>query len=160
MAEHMQKSKLLAEIRSGYAALEAILAPLSPQQMTTPGVNGQWSVKDNLAHISAWSRRLSMRLQAVREGTQAPPGPYAGMTEDEANEFIYQQNKDRSLDDVLADLRATSQQALEAVQQTSEEDLNKPMSWLNGAPLWISIAGNTYEHYQEHSQIIDNWLAR
>ena len=48
------KAALLAMIQAGYEQLEVLLATLSPEQMTIPGVNGSWSVKDNLAHLAAW----------------------------------------------------------------------------------------------------------
>ena len=48
------KDELLAMIQSGYEQFEALLATLSEGQMTIAGVNGSWSVKDNLAHLTAW----------------------------------------------------------------------------------------------------------
>ncbi|MBV9229004.1 MAG: ClbS/DfsB family four-helix bundle protein, partial [Chloroflexi bacterium] len=136
----------------------AVLAPLSTAQMTTPGVNGQWSIKDNIAHLNAWHRRLLNMLQATKEGVDLPD-PTPGQTEEEINEMFYQQNKDRSLAEVLAEFHSTYQQILQSVQALSNEELNKPLSWLEGGSVGPFVAGNTYEHYQEHAQIIQGWLA-
>jgi hypothetical protein len=159
MAEQMDKSKLLNEIRTGYSAFEAVLAPLSAKQMTTPGVNGQWSIKDNIAHLNAWQRRLINMLRATREGVDLPD-PTPGLTEEEINEMFYQQNKDRPLAEVQAEFHSTYQQVLQSIQGLSNDELNKPLSWREGRPIWPWVAGNTYEHYQEHAQIIQDWLAR
>ena len=57
MTEQMNKTKLLNEMHNGYTAFENLLAPLSETQMTTAGVNGEWSIKDILAHLAAWQKR-------------------------------------------------------------------------------------------------------
>ncbi|HLZ58008.1 MAG TPA: ClbS/DfsB family four-helix bundle protein [Ktedonosporobacter sp.] len=159
MTEHAEKIRLLNEMQNGYATFEELLATLNAEQMTTSGVNGSWSVKDNLAHLSSWQRRLYAMLQGVKENRDLPD-PTPNMSEDEINEMFYQRNKDRSLDEVQADFRSTFQQVLESVQSMSEDDLNRPVSWLNDRPIWPYIVGNTFGHYQEHSQIITDWLAR
>ena len=66
MTEQLDKAELLANMQAGYNSFEALLAGLNENQMTTPGVNGAWSVKDNLAHLSAWHLRQLALLQGVR----------------------------------------------------------------------------------------------
>src|SRR5215472_7326695 len=61
----MNKTDVLDAMRSGYNALEKPLAPLDEAQMTTPGVNGTWSIKDNIAHIVTWQHILRDRLHAA-----------------------------------------------------------------------------------------------
>jgi hypothetical protein len=158
MGQQMDKEKLLDEMQKSYAALEALLTPLSEEQMTTPGVNGVWSIKDNLAHIVAWQQHELDRQRAIREGVELPE-PWPGLSVDESNERIYQENKARPLADVRAELRTGHQQLIDTVEAMSNEDLNRPIAWLNGNAPWEYIAGNTYEHYQEHGQIIRDWLA-
>jgi hypothetical protein len=158
MSEQKGKAQLLDEMNKSYAALEALLAPLSEEQMTTPGVNGTWSVKDNLAHIVVWQRHELARQRAIREGVE-PPDEWPDLSVDESNERIYQENKARPLTEVLAALRDSHQQLVATVEAMSNEDLNQPVPWSNERSRWEYIAGNTYEHYQEHGQIIRDWLA-
>ena len=159
MTEHVDKTQLLNEIRTSYANFEAVLAPLSTEQMITPGVNGTWSIKDNIAHLSTWQRVLLNRLEAMRNNT-TPSELYNQETVDTVNERFYQQDKARSLDDVLTEFRSLYQQVVEQVQAISNEDLNRPLSWRAGEPIWPVIVGDTNEHYQEHMQIIQDWLAK
>ncbi|MBU2611772.1 MAG: ClbS/DfsB family four-helix bundle protein, partial [Chloroflexi bacterium] len=56
--EHLTKPELLQRIRDERRALEETLARLTPDQMLQPGASGGWTVKDVLAHISAWKRRM------------------------------------------------------------------------------------------------------
>lgn len=160
MPETITKAALLDNIQSGYNQFEALLAPLSEEQMAIPAVNGPWSVKDNIAHLTAWHDYLLNQLQGVIDG-EKPPKFMPGLSEDEINEVFYQQNKDRPLAEVLADFRLTYQRILAAVRSISEESLNAPFPWrINGNAAWGLIAGNTYEHYEEHGNIIRRWLGQ
>ena len=75
MDEMPTKAELLAEIRREWLLLETLLNRLSEAQMTAPETSGPWSVKDMLAHISAWEKVLLDRLGAAisRQPAQYPP---------------------------------------------------------------------------------------
>jgi hypothetical protein len=158
----MDKAQLLDEMNSGYTVFENTLAPLDEKQMTTSGVNGDWSIKDILAHLTAWQRYLVIRLQAVgRNEEPAVHGP-ADKDVDEMNARFYEENKSRLLAEVMGDFHATYGRAVEAVQALSNEDLFEPQrfAWMKGNALWELVAGNTYEHYQEHIGSIQAWLGK
>lgn len=159
MSEHMRKEDLQEQIRQGYEQLVELVNSLSEEQATTTGVNGVWSVKDNLAHLAVWQNYLLEGLQAIRSGkTPSGFGPDL-KAEDEINEHFYQQNKDRSLKEVLADLQEGYQGVLSALENLSEQVLNEPLPWRKeGGAVWESVAGNTYEHYEEHRANILHWL--
>jgi hypothetical protein len=157
--EKVEKAELLKRVETGYAEFEALLAPLSAAQMTTPDVNGPWSVKDNLAHLTVWQDYLLSRLLGAKSGKKPPEFMPGLSSEDEINEHIYQQNKDRPLAEVQATFRASYQGVLSALREASEESLNAPFPWVEkGDPIWAFIVGNTYGHYQEHGDIIRRWL--
>jgi hypothetical protein len=160
MPETILKAELLNRIQTGYDQFEAILAPLSEAQMTTPSVNGPWSVKDNLAHLTVWQKYLLSQLEGIL-ANQKPPVFMPGLSdEDEINARIYQENKDRPLAEVQTAFRASYQRVLTAVQALSEEALNAPSPWSDtGNPIWPFIVGNSYGHYEEHGGIIQRWLA-
>ncbi len=163
MANQVDKASILDELRSKYAALEGILAPLDEAQMTTPGVIGDWSIKDILAHMSAWQHRLLAWLYAARHNEDPTiSGPDSVEEMDRLNEQFYKENKSRPLADVLGDFRSSYLQIVEAVQAMREEDLIDPQrfAWLSGDSLRQLVAGDTFEHYQEHQQQIEAWLAR
>jgi hypothetical protein len=161
MAEQMDKAKILDEMRTKYAALEGILAPLEETQMTKEGVNGDWSIKDVLAHITAWHLRLLDRLHAATWNEEPTlTGVVTDEEVDRLNEQFYKENKSRPLNDVLKDFRTTYLQIADVVQAMNEEDLIGPQrfAWMKGNPLYYLVAGDTYEHYEEHSKPIREWL--
>ena len=162
MTEQTDKASILNEMRTYYAALEEILTPLDKTQMTTEGVIPGWSIKDMLAHIASWHHRLLTWLDAaIRNVEPIISGPDSVEEMDALNAQFYQENKSRPLDEVLTDFRTTYQQIMDLIQAMPEDNLINPdrFAWSKGEPLWQAIAGDTYEHYQEHIAQIQEWLA-
>jgi hypothetical protein len=162
MTEQMDKTSILNEMSTSYAALEEIVAPLDKTQYSTEGVIPGWSIKDTLAHIASWHHRLLTWLDAaVRNEEPTISGPDSVEEMDAFNAQFYQENKSRPLDEVLTDFRTTHQQIMDIVQAMPEDDLISPhrFAWSQGKPLWHLVAGDTYEHYREHLAQIQEWLA-
>ncbi len=163
MVDPTTKAELLAAITSGYNAFEKLLSPLTQEQLLTPGVNGTWSIKDNIAHLAVWHKRALSFLQAAARKSTPDQLPEAidetGL--DQANEQFYQENKDRPLNEVLQAFRTSYIEVVGAVQALSEQELfdSGRFVWMKGVPLWHIVGGNTFGHYQEHSEIIEAWLS-
>src|SRR5260370_1537289 len=163
MAEEGDKASTLGEVGSKYGALEEILAPLDEAQMTTPGVIGDWSIKDILAHITAWQHRLLTWLYAARHNEEPTiSGPDSEEEMDRLNEQFYKENKSRPLADVLGDFRSSYLQIVEAAHPISVVELIDPFrfTWLDGESLLQHFAIDTYKHYEERNIQIVEWLAR
>ena len=160
----MDKATLLDNISAGHEMLEKVLSPLNEAQMTAAGVNGDWSIKDVLVHITAWQHRLLAQMQAATRGEE--PAIYGlditGEEMDRLNEQFYEENKTRPLNEVLGDFQSIHSQMLAAVQAMTGEDLTDPhrFAWTGSKPLWQFIASETYEHILEHVGAIHRWLAR
>lgn len=165
------KGELLAEVKAAHARMEALLAALSPAEMNAPVLDEGWSVKDSLAHLAAWEKMMLGWLDALRRGepvVRYAPGfietPAAG---DEPmvrlNEKLYQDDRRRSLDDVLADFRRTHEQVLGSLGAMSEADIFEPRDFASRKQARLIdgvIDGNTYGHYDEHMGWIKEGLAR
>jgi hypothetical protein len=89
-------------------------------------------------------------------------GPDSVEEMDALNAQFYQENKSRPLNEVLIDFRTTYLQIMDIIQAMPEDDLINPQkfSWTQGRPLLDLVAGDTYEHYQEHIKQIQEWLAQ
>lgn len=160
----MDKATLLDKIRSGYAALEAQLTPLDEAQMTTTSAGGGWSIKDILAHITAWHYRLLDRIGAISRNEEPTFLVSDGNDNeiDRLNAQFYEENKARPLNEILSDLRASNLSVIESVQAMADEDLTDPQrfAWMDGDPFWNLVAGDTYDHYQEHIGSIQEHVAQ
>ncbi len=151
----MDKAKLLNHLRTSHAALEQILAALSDQQKTRPGVEGDWSVKDVIAHLTFWQQWVIDRLA---EG--APGRPAAPLDVDALNAAIYARSRDRSLADVLAGWRRSHRDLLAQVEALSQSELTDPARyvWTGGRPVWEEIAEESYGHARDHMAALRAWV--
>ena len=163
MANETSKSELIELLKTERARWEALLAEVGEARMEIAGVTGDWTVKDIVGHLTAWESRPVEWFRAARAGTAPEPPRWDNeLDETQINAWIYESNRKRSLNDVLAESRDNFARLLEAVRAVSEEELTSrdKFVWLNGGSLREAIAGNTYEHYREHGDAIRAWLAR
>jgi len=156
----LDKAQWLEEIRSVRTGWENLLNEIRPERLLEPGAEGSWSVKDVLAHITYWDEVAARYLEGALKGERPAKSKYSGLDTDEYNEALYQDNKDRSLDDLLQWSARTHERVISAVEQLSEEDLANAnlYPWLNGTPLREIVEGNGYGHMSEHTNDVRAWL--
>src|SRR5262249_57929067 len=110
--EHMEPDEtqpqtteeLLARIADGWAALNQRIASLTPAQLTAPGPDGGWSVKDHLAHLATWEGMLIALLEGkpIHTAFGISRAQYDALESTDAlNAIIAGQNSGKSLGDVL-----------------------------------------------------------
>lgn len=161
MVDPISKKRLLADLAAGRASWEALLRQVGPDRMELRRVNGEWSVKDTVAHVTAWEQRPLVWLAAVRAGTwPQPPEWPVNLGEDGINAWIFAANRGRRVSDVLNEARQVFEQLVHALEPVAEQDLTAigRFEWLGGNSLAASISGNTLEHYQVHGDAIRAWL--
>ena len=165
MADTKSKAALLVELETERARWEAILAEVGPERMITPGVEGDWSVKDVIAHVTYYERVVRDRLLAALEGREFVRPDYEapkGLSIDDRNAWIYARIKALSLADVLREAREVYPPVRAAVQRLTEADLNDParFPWQSGSAVWEWIEGDITEHYRDHIANLRAWLDR
>jgi hypothetical protein len=154
------KAELLERTRQEYDKLEQALGGLSEAQISA-APDGDWSVKDLLAHIAAWQQILLRFHIGKRPFAEAAPGigvDYASSDVDTINDALYQRDRDRTLSDVLDTFRRSHQQTMVAIEGMSETELSQPYTPPGrdrGGQIIDWIAGDTYEHYMEHRETIE-----
>jgi hypothetical protein len=163
MADTKPKAEVLDELQTEHARWVAILDEVGPERMLTPGVEGDWSVKDVIAHVLYYERVVRDRFTAGLEGREFVRPEYetpSRLSIDERNAWIYARVKDLPLDEVLRESQAVYPPILAAVQTLTEAELNDPnrFPWQGGSALWEWVAGDVYEHYRDHINNIRAWL--
>lgn len=158
MAEPMSAAQLAATIRTTSARMELLLATISVEQMNQPGAVGVWSVKDVLAHLAYWQRYAAELLSAAARGVQ--PALDGDDETERSNASVVAQYYQRPLASALADWQAAREDLLDQLDQISDADLNDPdrFAWSDGRTLLDRVAGNSYDHEQEHIDQIREWL--
>jgi uncharacterized protein (TIGR03083 family) len=155
--ESMTKSELLGQIREERRQLEELLATLSPEQMLRPGTCGEWSIRDVLAHISAWERRMLAWTGSHLRGE--PPDVPLPWDVERMNAEAHALGRDRPLADVLEEFRRSYRESLALAESLNEAQLQTVYAetWPMGA-LWTGVAANMNWHYKEHRADIEKWL--
>jgi hypothetical protein len=161
----ISKKRLLEELHRGREEWEALLAEVGPRRMEIAGVGDRSSVKDIVAHVTAYERWVVALLdEAFGRPVPRDEEMEAAPDMDARNDIIYHRNRDRSLDDVLVEWHQVSRHLADYIRELPEDALHDPMiAGLN--PEWFPqpwklFAENTYEHYAAHMPQIRAWLAR
>ena len=159
----MKKAELLNELQEENQQWIALLEQIGPTRMDQPGVTGDWSIKDIVAHLTGWRRRTVARLQAAQRGAPEPPPPWPAnlQTDDEINAWIYASNQGRSVREVLDQSQQVFEQLLAAVEGLPDEvliDVQHHLPWLAGHPF---NAAEFFAHFhEEHELEMRAWLAQ
>jgi len=153
----MNKVELLATLRKEREEWEVLIGEIGNSRMNEHGLAGNWSAQDIVAHITWYeSETIGMIETRALEGSELWLLP-----QDERNKPIYEESKDRSLENVLTEAEQVYERLLRAIETLSEEELSEsskfkemPAEWIP----WKVIASNTFEHYHQHMPDVREWL--
>lgn len=155
----MDKATFINTLEQSRAEWEALLAQVDEERMLQPGAAGKWSVKDVIAHVTWGEREIVPIMRThVLAGSEL-----WNLSDDERNEIVYQQNRDRPLQEIMHEEQQAYTDLFEAAQALSDEDLNDPHRFKQMPVEWVPwqiIAGCSFKHYQDHMPSIREWLAQ
>ena len=147
----MNREQLLKKINTPWAALRASYAGLNEAQLAQPGVTGDWSVIDILAHVSAWENEALTHLPHILEGKRPPKYSdlYGGI--DAFNALKVRESRAVSPAEVLTRVEATHRQLVDYLESAPAEQLATETRFRRRIRL------DTYSHYPIHTQAILEW---
>jgi len=148
VTEASLQDRLLESLDRARAQEETLIALCDDEPAP---VAGQWTAKDNVAHLNAWREHAAHLLQSVRRG-EDPEGPVDDRDLDARNAVIYEAHRGESADDVRAGVAASYAALMEAVAASSSEDLLRDRP--EGSALWHLVPGNGHGHVAQH---VSSW---
>jgi hypothetical protein len=143
------KQDLLAIIDTEWALLNDLISGIDTDQMEIPKFGG-WSVKDILAHITAWEQFMDLHYlqnQPAHEAFGLASDEFDSLEEDGYNAILYERHRHRQLAQIHAEFHECHVDVVSRLQNMSFKAMSEP--------LLIGIAANTYEHYKEHRESIE-----
>jgi hypothetical protein len=157
-----RKSDLLERIHTEHRRLEQNLDGLTEVDLIVPGVNGDWAIKDLLAHLADWEQRFLGWYEAGKQGDE-PSLPAPGMTWDDIdalNQMIYEKHYDRPLEEVLDEFHSSYEETSEAIDAMSPVELFEPgyYPWTSTAAMASYATAYTADHYRWAKNLIRKWL--
>ena len=147
----MNRSQLLKRLETAWEAFKDSYAGLLEDEMMKPGVTGDWSVRDIIAHVTWWEEETLTHLPLILQGVRPPrySVTYGGI--DAFNARRTEQNSTLSLAEVLQHQDDTHQRLVEYLQTVPEDQLSHETRFRHRLRL------DTYSHYPLHTDAIRNW---
>jgi hypothetical protein len=135
-----EKARVLRDIDKAWRAFMDSSTFLPESLMDEPGVSGQWSVKDILAHVAAWDRETTRVVMQILRGDE-PEWPIHDQKFDDLNHMA-----DTHLTVNEARNRALSAHKALVEMLDGKAEVRADL-----------VHGTTYEHYPEHTEDIVRW---
>lgn len=150
----MTRDDLVEKLEKAWAAFQSSFAGLSEAQMTEPGVTGEWSVKEILAHVTTWEEEALKSLPVILEGGRLPRYSvlYGGI--DAFNAQTIEQKRKLLLADVLGEMEQTHRRLIALIREAPEAAVTTETRYRRRLRL------DTYSHYPLHEAAIREWRAQ
>ena len=147
-------AKLLDRLDAARNAFIASYDGLNEERMLEPGVTGDWSVRDVIAHVTWWDEEALKHLPVVLEGRRPPKysDTYGGI--DAFNAHATEQRSELSLADVLRQFDDVHHRLVVYLRSVDPEQLSGESRFRRRLRL------DTYGHYPEHEAQIRAWRAQ
>lgn len=153
----MDKQSFMQSLIEARREWEAAVARVPFERMAEPGVQGEWSLKDIIAHVAWYEREM---VDMLRRKTFAGSDLWNEKL-DARNAAIYNEVSSQPLLEVLADEQHQYTDLVDELQKTPDEAFTNSSSFPGMPADWepaAVIASNTFEHYQEHLPDLYAWL--
>ncbi len=150
----MNRSQLLKRLETEWTAFKDSYAGLSDSDLIQPGVTGEWSVRDIIAHVTWWEEEALRHLPLILQGGKPPRYSVAYGGIDAFNALMTEQKRNVPLSEVLRQRDETHRRLIDFLQSAPEDQLAGETRFRHRLRL------DTYSHYRKHAETIRTWRAQ
>jgi uncharacterized protein (TIGR03083 family) len=138
------KAAFVERVHSARAELNQVLSGMTEEQLTRGATVGDWSIKDVIAHLAAWTGTAAMAVERALRGERV--GPLITGSVDEWNARRVDERRRLPLVDVVQEFNETYDRLLAALESAPDDAIPLgPSGWDQSARLWWVT-----EHDREH----------
>lgn len=138
--------RLLKRLDAAWAPFRESYDGLSDARLTEPGIAGEWSLKDMLAHVTTWEEEALQYLPLIIAGGSPPRyATYGGI--DAFNARMTEQKRGLPLAAVVQQLDDTHRQLIDFIQSIPGDQFRQEPRVRRRLRL------DTYGHYPKHVAI-------
>lgn len=147
----MKKQQLLDKLNTAWIDFTESYKGLTQAQLSIPGVTGEWSVKEIMAHITWWEAEALTHLPVIIVGGRPTTYmvKYGGI--DAFNARMIELKSSLSLADVLREQAETHGRLVDYLHHVAEEHYIRETRFRRRLRL------DTYGHYPIHTEVIRQW---
>jgi hypothetical protein len=158
----MKRDEVVARLKGARAVFDEKLAAVPPEALTAPAPGSTHSVKDIVAHVTAYDDLIVQRLISARHGsTTAFERDRQGW--EAFNERTWSEAAGMKPKAVLRRAADVFAALVHEVEQLSDEEVNARAgstaaldpAWLEGNAPWQAIGVDAFEHYPMHYDALD-----
>jgi hypothetical protein len=144
------------EVVEARAEFMAALEQMDPALLTAPGLLGEWSARELLAHLGYWAGLAAEALHAASEDRTESFGA-DDLEVDERNAVVARVASETELATVRQREQAAYEALLEALRGADPAWLEERVSY--GDSLEQVVRDDGAEHYREHAADIRAWFS-
>lgn len=148
----MKKSEIKERVRTAHKRLSDALEGLSEEQATSVGLNPQWSIRDALAHITAWELEGARIVREIQAGTWKPQRLDQQQIDD-FNARAVEERRSRT----FAEVREEYDHAHHEIEQVIE---SLPDAIDEKSSTYKFIEGVTFRHHTHHAGQIEEFRSK
>lgn len=155
----MTKQEIVEAMQDSRAKLQQAISGLDDTAVHEPGVVGDWSLRDILAHLTRWEAELVRLLFQLKQGQEPDFPTLTNPDFDAINARFQKESAGRSLELIRVDFTNVRIQTQRRLAEFTEKEINEPNVFpaLKGNSLFAYIAENTFKHENEHTAQIIAW---
>jgi hypothetical protein len=139
---------LIDDLRRERDALFAMLDAVEPGSMTTPGLVGEWSGRELIAHLGYWTGHATEVIHLLEIG-RITDDDLGGQTVDEVNATVARIARETPLATVRKREAASVEALVERLRSLDAAQLSEVLP--DGATLDRGIREDASDHYREHA---------
>jgi hypothetical protein len=132
------------------------LDDVEPELLTTPGMAGEWSARELIAHVGYWAGHATEAIHAVEQGRVEEFDADAPSV-DERNDTVARVARETDLETVMRREEAAFNALADRLQAMDPALLNVVMS--DGESLGALVREDGVDHYREHTLQVREWWA-
>jgi hypothetical protein len=152
--EGLGADRVVRTLEGAWAELRESYAGLTDALLLEPGVAGDWSLRDVLAHVGTWQEEALTHLPLIAAGGTPPRYATAFGGIDAFNALMAERKRDLPLADVRRGLDEAHRRLVELIRAAPEDQLTGDTRFRRRLRL------DTYGHYRLHARWIREWRAR
>ena len=147
----MNKEQLFKRLEKSWEELAASYTGLTEAQLVAPGVTGDWSVKDLVAHVTWWEEEALKYLPLIQANGRPPrySVTYGGI--DAFNAQMRESRRSLPFQEVMRQRDEIHRRLLDYLQDISDDQIKSETRFRRRLRL------DTYHHYNEHTHMIWHW---
>lgn len=148
-------ASLVAELEAARAEFLSALDDVEPDLLLAPGLVGDWSAKELIAHLGYWTGHAAEALHSAEQGRLAEFGEDE-LDVDERNAVVARVAGETDLATVQKREQAAYEAMLTRLKRVDPANLEDRVSY--GDTLERVIADDGAEHYREHTLDLRAWF--